>query len=440
MYQQQRGSQGRSENVGGFRLKFSGTPRHKRRSSGGSSSFSSGGGSNRPRSGSQYGRPQGRSSGGRPQRSAHRGQDIHYTKFIRKAEGMAPEAPYAPTHTFNDFQIDERLKKNILKKGYSTPTPIQDQAVPVALTGRDIVGLAGTGTGKTGAFLIPLIDKVLKDPTQRVLIMAPTRELAVQIGDEFKGFVTGLGLHSVTAVGGANINQQIRQPRTAAQFLIGTPGSLMGLMERGELNLAKCSNVVLDEADRMLDMGFIVSMRYILAKMSPQRHTLFFSATLSSDIEKLIGEFLNDPVRVSVKKHETAKNVDQDIVRIQPGKTKLDHLAELLKDRDFTKVLVFGRTKHGVEKLSKMLKQLGFKAESIHGNKTHGQRIRALDLFKKEQVQVLVATDVAARGLAIPKVTHVINFDQPNSYEDYVHRIGRTGRAGETGKALTFVE
>jgi len=440
MYQQQRGSQGRSENVGGFRLKFSGTPRHKRRSSGGSSSFSSGGGSNRPRSGSQYGRPQGRSSGGRPQRSAHRGQDIHYTKFIRKAEGMAPEAPYAPTHTFNDFQIDERLKKNILKKGYSTPTPIQDQAVPVALTGRDIVGLAETGTGKTGAFLIPLIDKVLKDPTQRVLIMAPTRELAVQIGDEFKGFVTGLGLHSVTAVGGANINQQIRQLRTGAQFLIGTPGRLMDLMERGELNLAKCSNVVLDEADRMLDMGFIVSMRYILAKMSPQRHTLFFSATLSSDIEKLIGEFLNDPVRVSVKKHETAKNVDQDIVRIQPGKTKLDHLAELLKDRDFTKVLVFGRTKHGVEKLSKMLKQLGFKAESIHGNKTHGQRIRALDLFKKEQVQVLVATDVAARGLDIPKVTHVINFDQPNSYEDYVHRIGRTGRAGETGKALTFVE
>jgi ATP-dependent RNA helicase RhlE len=442
MYQQQRGSQGRSD-VGGFRLKFSGTPRHKRRSSGGSSSFSSSSGSgssSRPRSGSQYGRPQGRSSGGRPQRGSHRGQDIHYSKFIRKAEGMAPEAPYESKHTFADFVIDERLKANIVKKGYTTPTPIQDQSIPVALMGRDIVGLAETGTGKTAAFLIPLIDKVLKDPTQRVLIMAPTRELAVQIGDEFRGFVSGLGLHSVTAVGGANISQQIRQLRTGAQFLIGTPGRLMDLMERGELNLAKCSNVVLDEADRMLDMGFIVSMRYILAKMSPERHTLFFSATLSNDIEKLIGEFLKDPVRVSVKKHETSKNVDQDIIRVAPGKTKYDHLAELLKDREFTKVLVFGRTKHGVEKLYKSLKQQGFAVESIHGNKTHGQRQRSLGLFKDERVQILVATDVAARGLDIPKVTHVINFDQPNSYEDYVHRIGRTGRAGETGKALTFVD
>ena len=353
---------------------------------------------------------------------------------------MAPEAPYESKHTFSDFQIDERLKANIVKKGYTTPTPIQDQSIPVALTGRDIVGLAETGTGKTAAFLIPLIDKVLKDPTQRVLIMAPTRELAVQIGDEFRGFVGGLGLHSVTAVGGANINQQIRQLRTGAQFLIGTPGRLMDLMERGELNLAKCSNVVLDEADRMLDMGFIVSMRYILGKMSAERHTLFFSATLSREIEMLIGEFLNDPVRVSVKKHETSKNVDQDIVRVAPGKTKYDHLAELLKDREFTKVLVFGRTKHGVEKLYKSLKQQGFAVESIHGNKTHGQRQRSLGLFKDERVQILVATDVAARGLDIPKVTHVINFDQPNSYEDYVHRIGRTGRAGQTGKALTFVD
>lgn len=411
MYQHRGHSSGRSTQGGSYhrRPTFSRTPRHQ-------------------------------SGGSRSRRPANRGADIHYSKFIRKAESVAPEAPYESTHTFSDFQIDARLKANIVKKGYVTPTPIQDQSIPVALTGRDIVGLAETGTGKTAAFLIPLIDKVLKDPTQRVLIMAPTRELAVQIGDEFRGFVSGLGLHSVTAVGGANISQQIRQLRTGAQFLIGTPGRLMDLMERGELNLAKCSNVVLDEADRMLDMGFIVSMRYILAKMNPERHTLFFSATLSNDIEKLIGEFLNDPIRVSVKKHETSKNVDQDIVRVQAGKTKYDHLAELLKDRDFTKVLVFGRTKHGVEKLYKALKQQGFSVESIHGNKTHGQRQRSLNLFKDERVQILVATDVAARGLDIPKVTHVINFDQPNSYEDYVHRIGRTGRAGETGKALTFVD
>jgi ATP-dependent RNA helicase RhlE len=459
MSQQDGRPQDSGDMVGGFRLRFSSTPRHKRRPSGGGGSQSRGpssrGGYGRSQGGrgSSYGgRPQGSSyggrsqggrsfGGGRPQRgNAHRGQDIHYSKFIRKAESVAPEAPYEPKHTFSDFQIDERLKANIIKKGYVTPTPIQDQSIPVALTGRDIVGLAETGTGKTAAFLIPLIDKVLKNPDEKVLIMAPTRELAVQIGDEFRGFVTGLGLHSVTAVGGANINQQIRDLRRGGQFLIGTPGRLMDLMERGELNLAKCSNVVLDEADRMLDMGFIVSMRFILAKMNPVRHTLFFSATLSNDIEKLIGEFLNDPVRVSVKKHETSKNVDQDIIRVAPGKTKFDHLAEMLQDREFTKVLVFGRTKHGVEKLYKALKQSGFAVESIHGNKTHGQRQRSLNLFKDERVNILVATDVAARGLDIPKVTHVINFDQPNSYDDYVHRIGRTGRAGETGKALTFVE
>jgi ATP-dependent RNA helicase RhlE len=446
-------SQNSDDMVGGFRLRFNSTPRHKRRSSGGGGQ-SRGGSYSRPqgsRSGGSFGGSRssggyrggqgGSRGGGRPQRgNAHRGQDIHYSKFIKKAESIAPEAPYEPKHTFADFQIDERLKANIIKKGYVTPTPIQDQSIPVALTGRDIVGLAETGTGKTAAFLIPLIDKVLKNPDEKVLIMAPTRELAVQIGDEFRGFVTGLGLHAVTAVGGANINQQIRDLRRGGQFLIGTPGRLMDLMERGELNLAKCSNVVLDEADRMLDMGFIDSMRRILGTMSPERHTLFFSATLSNDIEKLIHEFLNDPIRVSVKKHETSKNVDQDIVRVAPGKNKFDHLAEMLQDRDFSKVLVFGRTKHGVEKLYKALKSAGFAVESIHGNKTHGQRQRSLNLFKDERVNILVATDVAARGLDIPKVTHVINFDQPNSYEDYVHRIGRTGRAGQTGKALTFVD
>lgn len=434
MNQQHRRSPGGDDTVGGFRLRFSSTPRHKRRGSASRGTPARGG----------YGRPHGgpRPQGGfrRPSRPAHRGQDIHYSKFIRKAETIAPEAPYESKHTFSDFEIDTRLKTNIEKKGYVTPTPIQDQSVPVTLGGRDIVGLAETGTGKTGAFLIPLIDKVLKDPSQRVLIMAPTRELAVQIADEFKGFVPGLGLHAVVVVGGANINQQIRQLRTGAQFLIGTPGRLIDLMDRKALNLEKCTNVVLDEADRMLDMGFIDSMRRIIGTMPKERQTLFFSATLSNEIERLIGEFLTDPVRVSVKKHETSKNVDQDIVRIQPGRSKYEHLAELLRDPSFTKVLVFGRTKHGVEKLSKLLKHEGFTAESIHGNKTHGQRLRALDLFKKEHVQVLVATDVAARGLDIPKVTHVINFDQPNSYDDYVHRIGRTGRAGETGKALTFIE
>jgi superfamily II DNA/RNA helicase len=369
-----------------------------------------------------------------------RGSHIHHSKFIQKAEVVESAKPFTPKHTFSDFPIDERLKKNIARKGYVSPTPIQDAAIPLALTGRDIVGLAETGTGKTGAFLIPLLDKVLKNPDERVLIMAPTRELAVQISDEFRAFAHGLPIHAALVIGGANINSQIRSLRQGAQFLIGTPGRITDLMDRGELRLSKCSNVVLDEADRMLDMGFIVNVRAILATMPAKRHTLFFSATLSREIENLIHEFLTEPERISVKTQDTSKNVDQDVVRIAVGRTKLDHLAELLKDREFTKVLVFGRTKHGVEKLSKLLKKEGFKAESIHGNKSHSQRQRALKAFKDEHVQILVATDVAARGLDIPRVSHVINFDVPGTYEDYVHRIGRTGRAGEKGKALTFVD
>ncbi|MBI5456113.1 DEAD/DEAH box helicase [Candidatus Kaiserbacteria bacterium] len=389
-------------------------------------------------------RPQGGYSGRRPGGASRvprqRGANIHYSKFIQKAETVEEATVFTPVHTFADFLIDERLKKNITKKGYVTPTPIQDAAIPLALQGRDVVGLAETGTGKTGAFLIPLLDKVLKNPGENVLIMAPTRELAVQIADEFKAFASGLPLHFALAIGGANINMQIRSLRQGAQFLIGTPGRIMDLMDRGEVNLAKCSNVVLDEADRMLDMGFIESMRKILGTMPAKRHTLFFSATLSRDIEKLIGDFLTEPERISVKTQDTSKHVDQDIVRIQSGRTKFEHLAELLRTGEFTKVLVFGRTKHGVEKLFKLLKAEGFKAESIHGNKSHGQRQRSLKLFKDEHVQVLVATDVAARGLDIPNVSHVINFDVPGSYEDYVHRIGRTGRAGQRGKALTFIE
>lgn len=408
-----------------------GNYRRSRGSYGGSRGYQ-GRGANPIRGGNHFGSSRGR--------RASNGAGIHYSKFIQKAETVEGAVAFTPKHTFSDFAIDERLKKNIVKKGYETPTPVQDAAIPFALLGRDVVGLAETGTGKTGAFLIPLLDKILKHPNENVLIMAPTRELAVQIADEFRAFASGLPLHAALAVGGANINSQIRSLRQGAQFLIGTPGRIMDLMERREVNLAKCANVVLDEADRMLDMGFIESVRHILGTMPAKRHTLFFSATFPKEIERLIGDFLDQPVRISVKKQDTARNVEQDIVRVQVGKTKLDHLAELLKDRNFSKVLVFGRTKHGVEKLLKLLKQQGFSAESIHGNKSHGQRQRSLKLFKDEHVQILVATDVAARGLDIPKVSHVINYDVPRTYEDYVHRIGRTGRAGERGIALTFVE
>lgn len=363
-------------------------------------------------------------------------------RLINKGKSVTEEV-FVPKHAFADFKVDEKLKQNIAAKGYVSPTPIQDESIPHILKGHDIVGLANTGTGKTASFLIPLIDKVLKfralGKTERVLVMVPTRELALQIENEFFGFAKGLNLASVTVVGGANIVPQIRLLRRQPSFVIGTPGRLKDVMERKELDLSQFSTVVLDEADRMLDMGFIADMRFILAKMQSERHTLFFSATMDREIEKLVGDFLKNPVRVSVKTRDTAETIDQDVVHVT-RENKFDKLVELLSDESMDKVLVFGRTKHGVERLAKDLSRRGVPSESIHGDKTHSRRQKALTLFKKDHVRVLVATDVAARGLDISGVSHVINYDLPATYEDYTHRIGRTGRAGRVGKALTFIQ
>ncbi len=366
--------------------------------------------------------------------------EAEIAKFMNKTVVTTEEPVFVPEHKFADFDISEHLKKNILAHKYDLPTPIQDKAIPHALLGQDVVGLAETGTGKTAAFLIPLIDKVVKQKGERVLIMAPTRELAVQIEHELAGFARGLGFRGMVAVGGANIGPQISQLKHDPAFVIGTPGRLKDLLERRALDLSGFGTVVLDEADRMLDMGFIDDMRLILSKMRKERHTLFFSATMGKDIERLIGDFLTSPVIISVRRRDTPSSVEQDVVRIPRGKDKFEVLAELLKDREFSRVLVFGRTKFGVEKLAKALSRLHIHAESIHGNKTHGARIRALEAFKAGKVSVLVATDVAARGIDIPAVSHVINYDLPSTYEDYVHRIGRTGRAAHKGKALTFVQ
>jgi len=362
-------------------------------------------------------------------------------KFVNRGISVEEEMEvFVPEHAFADFDIDKRLMTNITKHGYTTPTPIQDKAIEPGLAGRDIVGLAETGTGKTAAFLIPLIEKVLRRPGERILVMAPTRELAVQIEHELAGFAKGLGFSGMVAVGGANIGPQITALRRKPSFVIGTPGRLKDLMERSALDLSTFGTVVLDEADRMLDMGFIDDMRFILKHVGSPRHTLFFSATLGKDIERLIGDFLVEPVMIFVKKHETSANIDQDVVRIPHGADKFDVLTELLGRPGFERVLIFGRTKYGVEKLAKALSRAHIHAESIHGDKAHNARLRALDAFKRGAVQALVATDVAARGLDIPAVSHVINYDLPNTYEDYIHRVGRTGRASMRGKALTFVQ
>lgn len=360
--------------------------------------------------------------------------------FVNKAVITEEVDHFTPEHAFSDFAIAEQLKAAIASKGYALPTPIQDRAIPHVLSGHDVVGIANTGTGKTAAFLIPLIDKVLKARKEQIMVVAPTRELAIQIDTELKKLVQGMRLYSVCCVGGAPIGRQIKDLRYEYHFIIGTPGRLKDLIERKMIALPEFSTIVLDEADRMLDMGFISDMRYLMRGMPQERQTLFFSATLSPEIEALIGEFLREPVRISVKTGDTSKNVEQDVVRVPQGAGKLEILHELLIQEGFHKVLVFGRTKHGVERLSKILIDRGFTAESIHGDKPHGRRQLALRRFRDNQVQILVATDVAARGLDIPAVSHVINFDLPATYEDYIHRIGRTGRGSHRGKALTFIE
>jgi superfamily II DNA/RNA helicase len=368
------------------------------------------------------------------------GHRIDVSRFINKAVITEEVAVFTPEHKFTDFLIDERLKANIVTKGYVNPTPIQDRSIPHILKGEDVVGIANTGTGKTAAFLIPLIDKILKNPNQKVLIVVPTRELAIQIDQEFRAFVPKLSLFSVCCVGGAPIFRQIGELKRLHHVLIGTPGRLKDLMEQKYIHLDRYSTVVLDEADRMLDMGFIADIRFMVSKLPAIHQTLFFSATMSAEIKNLIGEFLKNPTSISVKTGDTSKSVDQDVVRVTPAKTKIDTLVDLLKQTGFDKVLIFGRTKHGVEKLTTLLKGKGFSAESIHGNKNHGQRQKALKLFKESHAKILVATDVAARGLDIAGVSHVINYELPATYEDYVHRIGRTGRGGKTGRALTFIE
>jgi len=357
--------------------------------------------------------------------------------LIKKAEPKVKKE-YIPTHAFADFQVDHRIKQNVEAKGYKQPTPIQDQAIPLILNGKDVVGIANTGTGKTAAFLIPLINKVINDKYFRVLIVTPTRELAIQVNDEVKKFAKGLQIFSALCIGGLSINNQISDLRRRPHFVVGTPGRLKDLNQRKQLNFAHFQGIVLDEVDRMLDMGFIKDVSYIVERLPSKRHSLFFSATTTPNVKKVMQNFLRDPVMVKVEAEKAADNVDQDIIKTN-GRGKVEVLHDLLIKDGFDKVLVFGRTKRGMEKLSRQLDKRGFDVASIHGDKTQAQRQRALKQFRNNHIQALLATDVASRGLDIDNVTHVINYDLPETYEDYVHRIGRTGRANKIGSALTFV-
>jgi ATP-dependent RNA helicase RhlE len=379
-----------------------------------------------------------RSNGGG--RGGAKKQSIHPSKFINKTVKQVEVVAYEPKHLFSDFELNTILQGNLAYHKFTHPSAIQDQAVPIALAGRDVIGLANTGTGKTLAFLLPILEKLNGDERRNsVLIMAPTRELAQQIDDEFRRFARGMRLYSTVCVGGMNIERQIRDLKRQPHVIIGTPGRLKDLLNRKALRLNQINTFVLDEADRMLDMGFIADIRFVANLLPRERQTLCFSATMTPTIAELIRDFMQDPETVSVRTGETSDHVEQDVVEAYDKVHKLELLNELLNREDFEKVLVFGETKYGVQRLAESLSKSGIPAEAIHGNKSQSQRQRALNAFKADKVNVLVATDVAARGLDIPNVSHVINYDQPNTYDDYVHRIGRTGRGGKTGKALTFV-
>ncbi len=373
---------------------------------------------------------------GNSQRKA--GENIDISRFIKKAVDMPAVKAVEVTNAFSDFGFVPQLEKNLGVKNYTTPTPIQDQAIGPIMEGRDLIGLASTGTGKTGAFLLPMINKAHEDPTQKVLIIAPTRELAMQIANEFHSFSFGMRIFSALCVGGMPIFKQITNLRRQPQFVIGTPGRLQDLHKRNLIDYSQFQNIVLDEVDRMLDMGFINEIRDILGQFPKVRQSLFFSATMPPKIRTLTEEFLQYPITVSINAGQTAHNVDQDIVRVSDG-DKFEKLNNILSGDNFKKVLIFSETKRDVEKLTNNLVNGGHKAESIHGDKRQGQRQRALMQFKNNEVTILVATDVAARGLDIKDISHVINYTIPQTYDDYIHRIGRTGRGNSKGIALTFV-
>lgn len=363
---------------------------------------------------------------------------IHPSRFVKAAKPVE-EATYEPKHRFEDFAVHPLLHRNIVLKGFVIPSPIQDQTIPLGLSGRDVIGIANTGTGKTVAFAVPVLNRLINDRQARALIVAPTRELAQQIEQECRAIGKESGVYGALLIGGANIGPQLRDLRAQPRIVIGTPGRIKDHIERGSLNLGNFNMVVLDEVDRMLDMGFVDDVTSILEKLASARQSFFFSATMDEKVRKLIDYFALDPATVSVKTGDTSDSVHQDIVCFDTLESKIDQLHSILNKDEVAKAIIFDETQRSVERLSRELQNRGFKADDIHGGKTQGQRQRALDRFKKNDVKILVATDVAARGIDVADITHVINYTTPQSYEDYIHRIGRAGRAGRIGYALTFV-
>ena len=365
----------------------------------------------------------------------------------RKGERRrAKDIHHVTEASFTELGVAEPLRRALQAEGYARPTPIQAQSIPLLLAGRDLLGIAQTGTGKTAAFALPILQRLSEKPERpgpraaRVLILAPTRELAVQIGESFKSYGRHLAFHQAVIMGGVGQQPQVKAMARGVDILIATPGRLLDLVNQGHVRLDKASFFVLDEGDRMLDMGFIRDVRKIVSALPKQRHSMLFSATMPPDVAHLAREILRDPVRVEVSPAAVlVDQVDQRVFFVDaPGKRAL--LTRLLEDAGLGRVLVFTRTKHGANRVSQHLSEEGIATQALHGNKSQGARQRALEMFKKGHVRVLVATDVASRGIDVADVTHVINYELPNVPENYVHRVGRTARAGAAGVALSFCD
>ncbi|MFO7656278.1 MAG: DEAD/DEAH box helicase [Bacteroidales bacterium] len=360
--------------------------------------------------------------------------------FVKKAFEKT-ENKFEPGRTISQMPINPKLKANLTKKGYVIPTEIQDRSLETLFEGKDLLGIAQTGTGKTAAFLIPIIDRLLVNKNMlKALVIVPTRELAGQVEQEFRSMTAGLGLYSACFIGGVSINNDLQKLRKHNHLIVGTPGRLLDLENKNVLQLKSFTVLVLDEFDRMLDMGFIDDMKKIIGAMVNRKQTMLFSATIDKSQQPLISSILTDPVEIKVSSGKSAaESVEQDIIRVGKDEDKFRILLGMLEKDDFGKVLLFTETRRRVDQLCIKLKKSGILAEQIHGEKSQRSRQHALDKFKHGEIQVLVATDVAARGIDVKDITHVINYQVPQNYDSYIHRIGRTGRAGKTGKALTFI-
>ncbi|HET9390855.1 MAG TPA: DEAD/DEAH box helicase [Steroidobacteraceae bacterium] len=343
--------------------------------------------------------------------------------------------------SFIDLGLMPELLRALSDKGYTAPTPIQSQAIPAVLAGRDVLAGAQTGTGKTAAFVLPILQKLAATPgrSPRALVLTPTRELAAQVAESARSYGKHLRVRTTVVFGGVSINPQIEALRSGCDLLVATPGRLLDLAQQGVLDLRSIGCFVLDEADRMLDMGFIPAIRRVLKLLPARRQNLMFSATYPQPIRELASRFLHNPAQIEVApRNATAQRVDQQVYRV-PKEHKRHLLAHLIQAGRWSQVLVFTRTKHGANRLTQQLESTGIRAAAIHGNKSQNARVRALSDFKERRITALVATEVAARGLDIKELPHVVNYELPNVPEDYVHRIGRTARAGQTGCAISLV-